>query len=48
MPVPASKIIRTPLSAVTSIHVVLPPYLIVLGPGDGIEPRTPQNFIFIN
>jgi len=31
----------------TSTHDVLPPYLLVLRPGTGIEPRTPQNLTFI-
>lgn len=26
----------------TSMHGVLPPYLAVSGPGEGMEPRTPQ------
>src|SRR5882724_10884740 len=46
IPVPASRI-RISLPARTSIHEVLPPYRAVVGPGEGVEPRTPRNRIFI-
>jgi hypothetical protein len=42
IPVPASNIMRCPPHR-TSMQVVLPPYLIVSGPGAGMLPRTPQN-----
>jgi hypothetical protein len=29
------------------MQVVFPPYRTVFGPGDAIEPRTPQNRIFM-
>ena len=32
----------------TSTQEQFPPYRIVLGPGDGIEPRVPQNRIFMS
>src|SRR5262245_31313768 len=44
-PVPPSRIMIWP-SARTSMQEVLPPYLRVVGPGVGTEPRTPQNFSF--
>src|ERR1700720_1355761 len=46
IPVPASRI-RISLPARTSIHEVLPPYWAVIGPGEGVEPRTPRNRILI-
>src|SRR5262245_45645923 len=47
IPVPASKMISSSASLRTSIQVVLPPYRAVCGPGEAIEPRTPQKRIFI-
>lgn len=41
IPEPASKTIRRSAPH-TSRQVVLPPYSTVFGPGDGIEPRVPQ------
>src|SRR5688572_30572645 len=41
IPDPASKISRLPWCK-TSKHVVFPPYLTVCGPGEGIDPRVPQ------
>jgi len=41
--VPASQIIKIP-SMRSSTQGVFPPYLRVLNPGVGIEPRVPQNF----
>src|SRR5512138_2002218 len=44
IPEPASMIIRRSSgSRRTSMQAVFPPYFMVLGPGQGIEPRTPQN-----
>ena len=43
MPVPASRTMISPPTR-TSMHEVLPPCLIVSGPGVAMEPRTPQNF----
>jgi hypothetical protein len=39
--------IVVPSSLQTSMQVVLPPYRTVRGPGDGMEPRTPQNVNFM-
>src|SRR5262247_3401351 len=43
MPVPASRMTSQSVSVRTSTHGVLPPYRTVVGPGDGIDPRVPQN-----
>jgi hypothetical protein len=48
MPVPASMMKRSPSRVRTSTQEQLPPYRIVLGPGEGIEPRVPQKRIFIS
>ena len=45
-PVPPSKM-RMALPARTSTQLVLPPTCIVLGPGVGMLPRTPQKVICI-
>ena len=42
-PVPQSTTISVPLSERISTQDVLPPYLVVVGPGFAIEPRVPQN-----
>lgn len=47
MPVPASIIAVRPESVVISTHVVLPPKKTVSEPGDAIEPRVPQNLMFM-
>lgn len=36
------------LSSINSRHDVLPPYRAVEGPGQGIEPLTPQNFKYMS
>src|SRR3954469_7898770 len=46
-PVPASMMIGAAPRGRTSTHDVLPPYRLVVRPGTGIEPRTPQNLTFI-
>src|SRR6185436_13111314 len=46
-PVPASMMIGGAPRGRTSTHDVLPPYRLVVRPGTGIEPRTPQNLTFI-
>src|SRR3954471_11411799 len=46
-PVPASMMIGGSPRGRTSTHDVLPPYRLVVRPGTGIEPRTPQNLTFI-
>src|SRR5215813_2585184 len=43
MPVPASRMTSQSVSVRTSTQGVLPPYRTVVGPGDGIDPRVPQN-----
>src|SRR5512137_1609481 len=44
MPLPASTITsRSAAPKRSSRHEVLPPYFTVLGPGVGMDPRTPQN-----
>src|SRR5262245_436701 len=43
MPVPASRMTSQSVSVRTSTHGILPPYRTVVGPGDGIDPRVPQN-----
>src|SRR3954471_21487195 len=43
MPVPASRMTSQSVAVRTSTHGVLPPYRTVVGPGDGIDPRVPQN-----
>src|SRR5512137_426332 len=44
MPLPASTITsRSSAPKRSSRHAVLPPYFTVLGPGVGMDPRTPQN-----
>src|SRR5512137_3125726 len=44
MPLPASMITsRSSAPKRSSRHEVLPPYFTVLGPGVGMDPRTPQN-----
>ena len=42
MPVPQSRMMVFPCGVPISTQGVFPPHLKVLGPGDGIEPRTPQ------
>ena len=46
-PVPASMMIGDPPRGLTSTHEVFPPYRLVVRPGTGIDPRTPQNLTFI-
>ena len=46
MPEPASRMINWP-STRSSTQEVLPPKKTVLGPGVGMDPRTPQNFTFV-
>src|SRR5687768_907755 len=46
IPVPASMTTIS-LPPITCRHEVLPPYFAVSGPGHAIEPRTPQNLIFM-
>ena len=46
MPVPASKITNV-WESDTSTQAVFPPYFVVVGPGAEIDPRVPQNLIFI-
>src|SRR6516225_4544795 len=46
-PVPQSRITIVPLLVLTSTQDVLPPYRTVPGPGVAIDPRVPQNVIFI-
>src|SRR5690348_2854979 len=48
MPVPASRASSEPSERVTPTQEVLPPYRMVSGPGDGIEPRVPQSLTFIS
>src|SRR5688500_14409898 len=48
LPVPASMMNSSPSRVRTSTQEQLPPYRTVLGPGDGIEPRVPQNRIFMS
>src|SRR5215207_8852673 len=43
IPVPASRMMSHPSPVRSSTQGVLPPYRTVRGPGDGIEPRVPQN-----
>jgi hypothetical protein len=45
MPEPASRIISCWSEVNISTQEVLPPILIVLGPGVGIVPLTPQNLM---
>src|SRR5688572_26704975 len=47
MPVPASRMMSSPASLLTSMQVVLPPCRTECGPGEAIEPRTPQKRTFI-
>jgi hypothetical protein len=42
-PVPMSSTTSVPCDDWTAVHDVLPPYLIVRGPGTGIDPRVPKN-----
>src|SRR5215207_1253730 len=43
IPVPASRMMSHPSPVLSSTQGVLPPYRTVRGPGEGIEPRVPQN-----
>jgi hypothetical protein len=46
-PVPQSSITVAPLESVSSMHDVLPPNRLVLGPGVAIDPRVPQKRTFM-